>query len=101
VIKINSKVLVGSSKVEGLVVDIEETTGSVLVEHEIIIDGRSKSVKQWYNGNIVVEVVSELELNKIVTEISTTTKKSSKRIGNALKKVELGVLPEKSDSDGE
>ncbi|MBZ9622950.1 hypothetical protein G9F71_008790 [Clostridium sp. FP2] len=98
---IESKVLVGSSRVEGVVKDIEETTGSVLVEHLIIVDGKNKNVKQWYHENTVTEVANEEELNKIVAEISTTTKKSARRIDDALKKIELGVLPEKSDSDGE
>ncbi len=83
---VEDKVLVGASKVEGVIKDIEETTGSILVEHEVTIDGRSKSVKQWYNGNTVTEVVEEKKI------------KPKKKV-----KVELGILPEteKSDSDGE
>ena len=100
-LKIGSKVLVGSAKVEGLVVDIEKTTGSLLVEHLIVVDGKSKTVKQWYSENTTTEVVSEVELNNVVKDISAATVKSGKKIGKALKKIELGIIPQKSDSDGE
>jgi heterodisulfide reductase subunit A-like polyferredoxin len=107
VIKIEGKVLVGSSKVEGVVVEIGGD--SVLVEHMIVADGRDKKIKQWYGVGIVEEVIEKVEVEKIITEISAATKESGKRIGKSLKKtnevidkkIELGIIPEKSDSDGE
>jgi predicted transcriptional regulator len=114
-IKIGSKVKVGSSKVEGTVVLLEIPTGSILVAHKIMVDGRSKDVEQWYNQNAaeeVIEGISAEELDKKVSEITASAKESVKKMKTVVerikksteedksKKIEFGVLPEKSDSDG-
>lgn len=90
-IKVEDKVLVGSSKVEGTVVQVGED--SFLVAHKIMTDGKSKEIEQWYDLNVVEEVGTEKKVK--------SSKKSKSKIEDA--KVELGVVPEieKGDSDGE
>lgn len=93
--EVGSKVLVGSSKVEGIVVEIGED--SVLVAHKIMAEGREKNIKQWYGFGVVDEVV-----NKVEEEKKT---KYSKKVKSKVEdtKIELGVIPEEvtGDSDGE
>lgn len=101
-----SKVLVGLSKSKGVVKELDELVGSILVVHKVMLDGREKEIEQWYSQDAVTEVIepiSELDVSKAISEISVTTKESGKKIGKTLKKikgVELGVVPEKGDSDG-
>jgi hypothetical protein len=127
---VGSKVLVGSSKVEGVVVEIEETTGSVLVAHQVMVDGKRNNIKQWYNQNTVIETEMNIDKTEVEKKINVSKKfkiredkystkaidaerKSGKTLAKALKEltevtempadkhIEFGVLPQKSDSDGE
>ena len=96
--KIESKVLVGSSKVEGIVVEIGED--SVLVEHMIMADGREKNIKQWYSIGVVEEAIEKVEV-EIERKVKFSKKIKTEPVTE--KRIELGVPSEeeKGDSDGE
>lgn len=86
--KTGDVVKLGQFKVEGKVLQILED--SVLVEHEIIRDGQSRVVNQWYSKDLVTGVI-ETEEVEIKVEVSVKPKKKKNRKKS---KIEFGIIPD-------
>lgn len=102
-LKIESKVLVGASKVPGVVKEL--ATDSALVAQRVMIDGQMKDIKQWYSLGIVEEVVDKANTYVEAVDIIEQLEKkglSEQEISELVNKdqaafkekcIELGVLP--------
>jgi len=99
--KINDQVEVGKSKVLGVVKEVGDK--SILVGHQIMVDGASKSINQWYSVDIVTEVDLHAEAQDVFKEMEAkglTSEEISELVsagGTKFKEkaVLLGILPDK------
>jgi phage pi2 protein 07 len=77
-------------KVEGKVIQI--LSDSVLVEHMIIQEGRSKIVNQWYFRDLVTDVKETEEVKVDVLPVKPKKNRVNKKGKKAIS-VEFGIIP--------
>lgn len=97
--KIGSSVEIGKAKVLGVVESID--TKSILVSQQIMSEGVSKSIKQWYSLDMIKEVDLHTEAEDVFkameskgltpTEISDLVSAGGTKFHD--KAILLGVLP--------
>lgn len=90
-IKVESLVEIPMLNVKGKVVEVGVT--DCLVQHEAEIDGRRKTITQWYAKEIVEEVKDSVILGVDVAKEESITVTSPA-------KVELGVTKENKSTKG-
>lgn len=91
IFQIGDSVRLDKFKVEGKVLQI--LSDSVLVEHGIIQDGRSKIISQWYSRELVTGVKETEEV-----KVDAPVKPKKNRVNKKKTKIEFGVIPNPDQS---